>query len=105
MKTIFELPAFPLMHFSSLVTRLRAGYWLGEASALDQVAKSTTPTLFIHGTEDTFVPFYVQKQVYDACSAPKQMHAVEGAGHGMASAMMGADYWIMVEAFVGQYVN
>jgi fermentation-respiration switch protein FrsA (DUF1100 family) len=104
LKGIFKLPPFPIMHFSSLVTRLRAGYRLGEASAVDQVAKSTTPTLFIHGTQDTFVPFSMLQQVYDACNAPKQLCAVEGAGHAMAAAMLGAEYWVMVERFIGQYI-
>ncbi|MEG0387573.1 MAG: alpha/beta fold hydrolase, partial [Niameybacter sp.] len=44
LKDLFGLPAFPMMHSASLVGKLRAGYWIGEASPITQVQKSQTPT-------------------------------------------------------------
>jgi len=40
----FGLPPIPLMQAASAVTKLRAGFWLSEADAVKQVAKSKTPS-------------------------------------------------------------
>lgn len=99
---IFGLPEFPVMQCADIVTRLRAGYWLGEASALEQVNNSITPTLFIHGDNDTFVPSDMVYELYEAASCKKQLYIVEGAGHGMASAVAGDAYWQTVMQFLAQ---
>lgn len=39
------------------------------------------PILFIHGSADDYVPFYMQKELYDACSAPKEYLVAENAVH------------------------
>ena len=77
----FGLPAFPFLSTASLISRLVADYSLREASALKQVAKSHTPTLFIHGTGDGFVPFSMLEPLFEACSAPKAKYTVENAEH------------------------
>lgn len=66
LKDLFHLPKFPVMNAANTVTKLRAGYNLEEASAVKQVAKSKTPMLFIHGDADTFVPFEMLDEVYNA---------------------------------------
>lgn len=57
---------------------------LGSVSTLSAMEKCTAPVLFIHGTEDTFVPVEMTYQNYLACKAPKQLLIVPGAGHGMS---------------------
>lgn len=59
----------------------RGGYDVAKASALDAVKKSRVPVLFIHGMQDLFVPPYMVDQLYDACSAKKDIIKIEGAGH------------------------
>jgi fermentation-respiration switch protein FrsA (DUF1100 family) len=105
LKEIFNLPAFPFMNFSSAVTKLRAGYTLGEASALDQVVKSNTPMMFIHGGSDTFVPSLMFNEVYDAAKVPKEKLYVKGAGHGESSNIAGEMYWKKVENFLYKYLD
>lgn len=83
---LFHLPDFPVLYAASLFSKLRAGYSFGEASALRQVAKSRVPILFIHGSEDSFVHTEMVYKLYDACSAPKDLLVVEGAGHGQSYA-------------------
>lgn len=105
LKGVFGLPAFPLIDFASLVTKFRAGYTFGEASAVKQVAKSETPMMFIHGTEDTFVPFDMVYDVYDAATVEKKLLTVEGAGHGKSASVMGKEYWTEVSSFLGNYIS
>lgn len=39
LKTMYKLPKFPLVQITSLITKLKAGYWFEEASSLEQVKK------------------------------------------------------------------
>lgn len=102
--TLFSLPPFPMMHLASFITNLRAGYWLGEASPITQVQKSTIPTLFIHGDQDDFVPFFMLDELFEASSAPKEKLVIEGAGHGKASTTNPTLYWSTVSDFLNRYI-
>ena len=84
---LFHLPTFPVMDAANLVANIRAGYDFKEASAVKQVEKSSVPTVFIHGSEDNFVHTEMVYEVYEACTAPKELLVVEGAGHGQAYQM------------------
>nr|MCR4711202.1 alpha/beta fold hydrolase [Clostridia bacterium] len=77
----FHLPAFPLVDSACLMLKLRGGYDLKKASALEAVKVSETPTLFIHGTEDAMIPVSMSEEMYAACTAPKELLLVPGAGH------------------------
>lgn len=70
-----------ILPISTLFSKQRVGYNFKEASALKQVQKSHTPTLFIHGDQDDYVPTYMVHELYNACSAPKDLLIVEGAKH------------------------
>jgi len=100
LKMLFGLPPFPILHFASLITRIRAGYWLGEASALRQIAKSETPILLIHGSADTFVPPFMLEELYEAAVCPKQKLLVEGAGHGQSPLVDRTRYWQTISDFL-----
>ncbi|MFA9555692.1 alpha/beta hydrolase [Evansella sp. AB-rgal1] len=101
---LFGLPEFPVIHAANTVTKLRAGYDLYEASAIEQVAKSTTPMLFIHGENDTFVPYEMLFEVYDAANVEKDMLIIPGAGHGDAEKVDPEIYWNTIWGFVGKYI-
>ncbi|MFJ7731053.1 alpha/beta hydrolase [Lysinibacillus sp. NPDC097231] len=105
LQSIFNLPAFPIMHFSSIVTKLRADYTLGEANTVEQVAKSKTPMLFIHGSNDTFVPSDMLNEVYEAANVPKEKFIVEGAGHGGAESVAEDSYWETINNFLTKYLE
>lgn len=102
---LYGLPPFPILNTASLVSRVRAGYWLGEASAAKQVAKSTTPTLFIHGDADTFVPFFMLDVVYEAAACEKERLVVPGAAHAEARTTNPDLYWGAVDAFLARYID
>ncbi len=54
-----------------------------DCSTLRALQKNATPVLFIHGTEDKFVPVTMTYENYQACAAPKRLFIVPGAEHGM----------------------
>ncbi len=105
LKRLYNIPAFPILDSTSLLSKIRAGYSFKEASALEQVKKSKTPTLFIHGDADKFVPFGMVYELYEACTSEKDIYIVPGAGHGTSFDTDTAGYRNKVTEFVGKYVK
>lgn len=79
----------------------RAGYDLRDAAPIEAVKQSKTPTLFIHGVEDDFVPASMMGKLYQAAQCPKQFLWVPGAGHACAVGTGGEMYWMAVSTFLG----
>ncbi|OPA73888.1 alpha/beta hydrolase [Paenibacillus selenitireducens] len=104
LKRIFHLPSFPILNAADVVTQIRAGYSFGEASAVKQVAKSKTPILFIHGDADTFVPYEMVHEVYEAATVEKDLLIIEGAGHGEAH-KAGDVYWNKIWDFTNLFMT
>ncbi len=104
LKDIFNLDAFPVMHVSSLVGQIRAGYSIKEASSIDQVKNSKTPILYIHGDKDDFVPYFMMEELYNATSSEKDMLTISDAGHAKASSVNPKLYWTTVYDFINKYI-
>lgn len=79
--SMYHIPAFPIIQIAGLMNKKRAGYGMDECNAAREVKKSKTPTLFIHGSADTFVPCAMCETLYENCAAKKQKLIVEGAAH------------------------
>lgn len=62
--------------------RIKVG--IGDYSCVDAMAECEIPVLFIHGTDDKFVPIEMTYENYKACAGPKRLFVVPGAGHGMS---------------------
>lgn len=105
LKRIYNLPSFPILHATSLLTKLKAGYGFYEASALKQVKKNKLPMLFIHGAKDTFVPTRMVYQLYEACQTPKELLVIPGAGHGLSYRVDKEAYEDKVIEFIVSYIE
>ena len=102
---LFGLKPFPVMQLSNIVTKIKSGYSLKDASALEQVKNSKTPILFIHGDEDDFVPYSMMEELYDATSSEKEMITIEDAGHDDSYLVNPTLYWNTITEFLNKYVN
>lgn len=101
LKDVFGLPSFPLLDAANIACNIRAGYDFHTASSVNQLKKATLPMLFIHGDKDTFVPYSMLDQNYDACaSTVKQKLTVHGATHAKSAQTDPELYWNTVEAFL-----
>lgn len=100
LKNMFHLPAFPALHLTSLACKLHHKLDLRNGSPKDSVAHSKTPTLFIHGDSDTFVPFYMHDIVYNACSAKKDKLVIHNAGHIYSNIIEPDTYWNKVDSWI-----
>ncbi|RJE88759.1 alpha/beta hydrolase [Paenibacillus sp. 1011MAR3C5] len=105
LKRMYKLPSFPLLQTTSLVTKWRAGYSFSEASALEQVKKSKTPILFIHGDTDLFVPTAMVNELYEQGPEQKELLIIPGAGHGLARHIDPETYDRAVIGFIKKYVH
>lgn len=99
----YHMPAFPIINIASLMCKLKYGFWLGDGNAKKAVKNSTTPTLFIHGTEDKFVPFKMSKALYKSAACPSEYLPVEGAVHSQSMYTDTELYWSTVDNFLSLY--
>lgn len=81
LKNQFGLPEFPMMFATSLLCKLCYGWSFGEASAIGAVRQTTHPMLFIHGSNDTFVPTKMVYRLYDAKRGEKALWIANDAEH------------------------
>ena len=79
-----KLPAEILYPAARLGAKIFGGFDLEETSPIEATKRSSLPTIFFHGDNDAFVPHYMSEENYEACSAPKKLVIIKGAGHGLA---------------------
>lgn len=101
----FYLPAFPLVDSARIVLKLRGGYDLTDASALNAVSVSSTPTLFIHGASDAMISVQMSEDLYEAASCPKELLIIDGAGHAQAQDKDPDTYYGTISRFLVQYTT
>ena len=98
------LPSFPLVPVTSLLSRLQVGNFLGTVDCVDAVSRSKIPILFIHGENDSFVPFWMLEELYAAATCPKIKLVVPLAGHAQSQSLNPQLYWSTVEFFVTRFL-
>ena len=80
-----KLPAGLLYPFVKLGALLFGGFNLDKETPLDAMAHCTLPTIFIHGTADSYVPSSMSEKLFKVCSHPtKKLVTIDGAAHGIA---------------------
>ncbi|WP_297131007.1 alpha/beta hydrolase [Terrisporobacter sp.] len=99
-KNMYKIPSFPVLNICSLISKLKANYFIEEASSIKQIKKSKIPILFIHGDKDKFVPFYMHNELYEACNSKKEKLIIENAGHAKCEKVNSQLYWERVEKFI-----
>ncbi len=76
-----------------------------EHTCMDALRENTVPVLFIHGTDDKFVPIEMTYENYKACSAEKRLFVVPGADHGLSYLTDPKEYESAVKAFWNDLEN
>ncbi len=103
-RKLFHMLPFPLLYVASIISKINVGYGFKEASSVKQVKKSSTPTLFIHGACDKFVPFKMLQKIYDSAKCPKEKLEIEDSAHAESSNVNPEKYWNTVENFINKYI-
>ncbi len=100
----YHLPPKIVMPSAGIANMFFNRFSFKKASAVEQLKKSKTPTLFIHGDKDDFVLFENLDKVYNACAAEKEKYVIHGAEHAVSSHWFHEEYWEAVEKFINKYV-
>lgn len=83
-KTIGKM-AGPTVTAVNLNCKRREGFSFDDYTPLEAMEQNTEiPCLFVHGDNDTFVPWSMSVQNFHACKAPKEILIVHGAEHGLS---------------------
>lgn len=104
-KTHYHIPTFPLLYSANLATKLICGFSYKEVSCVEQLKKSKTPTLFIHGEKDTFVPYWMSEKNYCCCSAEKELLPIPDAQHAESCRVHPEIYWSRLQEFLNKYIS
>ncbi|MCR5468470.1 MAG: alpha/beta hydrolase [Lachnospiraceae bacterium] len=76
------IPVNVIYPFVKLGALIFGHFSITAASAIEAMQTIKLPILFIHGENDTFVPFYMVNELYDACNSPKKyIYTVKNAPH------------------------
>lgn len=105
LKATYHLSTFPTLYSASLVSKVFGGYGFKEASSIEQLKKSKTPTLFIHGEKDEFVPYRMLDLNYNAASCEKEKLSIPDAEHADSHLIHPEIYWPEVFKFVDKYIK
>ena len=104
--TMFHLPVFPFLHLINGISKhVHHNFDFKACSPIESVARSKTPTFFIHGEADTFVPYSMMEPLYNACAAEKGKLSVPDAFHAASAYFHNDLYWDSVLAFLGNYIE
>ena len=107
MKSLYNIPAFPLMHSASMVNNWVNGYKLKDADSVKQLEKADPdlPMLFIYGEKDAFVPIQMLDPIFNAKRGIKEKLVVADADHGNSYVRDPELYFGTIRNFLETYTD
>ncbi|MBP2001682.1 fermentation-respiration switch protein FrsA (DUF1100 family) [Paenibacillus shirakamiensis] len=98
-----KVPTFPFLPLINNQLERKAGFRLHQVSPIKSVQNTSMPVMFIHGTEDKYVPTRMSQDMYKVkAHGLKKLLLVNGAIHGNAYSVDPVRYSHEVQAFVTQ---
>ncbi len=94
-----------LLATTSILSKIFAGYHFKESNPLGNMHKAKNPVLFVHGDQDTFVPFEYGKQLYEACPTPKDYFWAPGSKHADSYYQSKEQYEEKVKSFIAKHLD
>lgn len=102
-KNMMHVPAFPIVPSMALWCRLIAGFDPKKNTLPEAASRSKTPILFIHGLADSFVPYEMSQENYEACGCQKRIELFPGADHVGSFMVDNARYMRAVSEFTAEW--
>jgi hypothetical protein len=99
----YHISGHLLINGISLVSRIRAGFFYGQADCQKALAKNHLPILFMHGKNDFTVPFFMKEKLSTCGKFPRAEYSSEGV-HIRSYYIDSINYQTTVEKFLKQYL-
>jgi fermentation-respiration switch protein FrsA (DUF1100 family) len=100
LKQDYGLPSFPMLQIAELFTWLRTGLLFRLVSPIRDMSKVKTPILFIHGSQDQYIPVEMTLELYRAKAGRKQLYLAQGADHAQSLRINPHAYDCIIDAFL-----
>lgn len=94
---------YPFAYLGALIF---GRFALNKASAYKAVQSTNIPILIFHGEDDSFVPLWMSKKIYDFCNSEhKFLHTFKAADHGMSYITDNEKYERAYSDFIALCIN
>lgn len=103
--TLNKIPSIPFLSWVASRIRRKAGFSVEQVSPIRAVRDSRIPVLFIHGTDDNYVPTRMSMEMYEQKPEPKRLLLINGAIHANAYHVDPALYRSEVQSFTRTYIG
>lgn len=101
LRSMYHIPAFPMIQIADFVNKRKAGYGLDECNAAREAGKIPVPVLLIHGDKDTFVPCSMCHEIYENCVPGTKKVIIPGAAHAESYFKETKAYEHALDEFIG----
>lgn len=103
--TLNKVPSVPFLKWVNNRIRKKAGFSFEQVSPIRAVRESTLPVMFIHGTQDTYVPTHMSVDMYEVKPGPKKLLLIEGSIHANAYHVGNQQYRQEVRSFLHEHMG
>lgn len=100
-----KIPSVPFFRWMNNRIRKKAGFSFEQVSPIRSVRESHLPVMFIHGTNDTYVPTRMSQEMYDVKPGPKKLLLIKGASHANAYHIDPQEYQKETRSFLHEYIG
>lgn len=100
-----KLPPQLMTPFIRLGARLFGGFNINEDTPEEAVKRTKIPVLLIHGDRDSFVPYEMAVEIYEANRDMIQFETFPGADHGTSMIKDEERYKKLTEEFIDKYMG
>lgn len=100
-----KVPSVPFFRWVHNRIRKKAGFSFEQVSPIRSVRESHLPVMFIHGTNDTYVPTRMSQEMYDVKPGPKRLVLIDGAIHANAYHIGPLKYRQEISSFLHDYMG
>jgi len=91
-----------ILFYGNIIALTKSGFSLYAVSPIKAIANIKTPIMFIHGSNDTFVPASMSLDLYLEKRGPKSIYIAPGAEHAMSYLTDKVEYTQKVKQFLIQ---
>lgn len=103
-KSRYHISGRVLLKLISIVSKLRAGFFYGQADCTKALDKSHLPMLFMHGKQDTAVPYFMRDQLASHGDFPKVLYSLDKGVHIRSYYEDSTNYQATVDKFLKEYL-